>query len=127
MRCGLSRGVLGLEIWEWTPTKIHSQRGANAWALNGTSAPLPPFDVEMMSWRLLRIETYLERLNESLLVKGGLSCKSEWIVGRSTCSFTVGIAIFSHTERQRRSVFLKFNDTVVVSLSLESFERFAMY
>lgn len=50
----------------------------------------------------------------SLLVKGDLSCKSEWVVGRSTCSLTVGTAILSYTERQRRSVFLKFNDSVVV-------------
>lgn len=52
-------------------------------------------------------------MSPCLLVKGDLSCKSEWLVGRSTCSLTVGIAIFGHTERQSLSVFLKFSDSVV--------------
>ena len=50
----------------------------------------------------------------SLLVKGDLSCKSEWVVARSTCFLTVGTAILSYRERQRRSVFLKFSDNVVI-------------
>lgn len=73
-----------------------------------------PIDVAMMSWRLLSIKTYLGRLNEPLFIKGDSSCKSEWVVGCSTCSFTVGVAIFSHTERQRRSVFLKLNGNDLV-------------
>lgn len=36
------RGVLGLEIREWTRTKTHSRRGANARTLNGVRAPASP-------------------------------------------------------------------------------------
>lgn len=44
LRCGLSeRGPRALQFGEWTRTRIHSQRGANAWTLNGMSAPAPPF------------------------------------------------------------------------------------
>lgn len=73
-----------------------------------------PFNVEIMIWQLLSKLIWEGQMSPSLLVKGGLSCKSEWVVGRSTCSLTVGIVIFGYTERQRRSVFPKLNGKVMV-------------